>query len=806
MSFSETAGSWRVAVRVARRAAYRSKARTLLIVLMLALPVFAGTFLALSYTATYTSVDTEASWRLGRADWKISGDGLEAVVAGLPAGSESTWITYGHTVVRTGDTYRVRDYMSVNVDDPLTEGMFAVRTGRAPRGPGEAALSGRLASLDGVKVGDRVLAGIPPRERTIVGIIDASSELSLPLLVTGADQALSDSGRHALIQVPEGASWNPRSTPDTQVSTMHRPDVGPSAAEQALRTAAFMLVVGFAGTQVALLAGAAFAVGARRQRRELAMIGAVGASRHQVARMVLANGLVLGAFAGIAGVGLGALAYWSNRGQVERIANHPINDGAVPMLWLTGIALFAVVVGLLAALGPARAAARQTVRAAMADREAVSKGSNVRWLVGGLLLAACGAAAAVVASGPTGSIATVTAGTVAILLGVTAMAPLLVAVLGRAAGRLPLALRLAARHAARHRLRTAASAAAVCTAVAGSMALMLFNAAESTESELRQPNARTGQVLVPAGVPETAAREAARELPMRDVVPLTVATEQAAAAPGPLYENGGLPAFVSQIVAIGGAEVIRAVTGAEPPEAAMRALRDGGAVAFYREHAPDGTLSIIDGASMPAVVVPAPDYYLDLPSAVVSPETASRYGLTASPGGAIIDVTRVPTEAEIVAANSRVLAAQLTDGSSAEPAEVTVGAKPLPGGRDYGAMFLVLAAISSVVTLAASAVAVGLATSEMRNDLSTLAAVGAGPRLRRRIAAAQAGLIVGVGAVLGAVGGVAPAAGMVAFRGDLEWHVPWGPLAVTVLLAPTLAVFLTALLTRPRLVLVRRLA
>jgi putative ABC transport system permease protein len=102
-------------------------------------------------------------------------------------------------------------------------------------------------------------------------------------------------------------------------------------------------------------------------------------------------------------------------------------------------------------------------------------------------------------------------------------------------------------------------------------------------------------------------------------------------------------------------------------------------------------------------------------------------------------------------------------------------------------------------------VAVGLATAEMRDDLSTLAAVGAGPRLRRRIAAGQAGLIVGAGALLGMAGGIAPAAGMVAFRRDLEWHLPWLSLTVTVLFAPALAVAATALLTRPRLVLVRRL-
>jgi putative ABC transport system permease protein len=77
--------------------------------------------------------------------------------------------------------------------------------------------------------------------------------------------------------------------------------------------------------------------------------------------------------------------------------------------------------------------------------------------------------------------------------------------------------------------------------------------------------------------------------------------------------------------------------------------------------------------------------------------------------------------------------------------------------------------------------------------------------LRRWIAAAQAGLIVGIGGLLGVVGGIAPAAGLVALRDDLSWHVAWWPLTLTVLGAPLLAVLVTALATRPRLVLVRRL-
>ncbi|GAA2394180.1 FtsX-like permease family protein [Dactylosporangium salmoneum] len=828
MSIREATHSWRVAVRIARRSARRSKVRTALIVLMLGLPVYAGTVIALSYSATYTSADAEASWRLGSADYEITGEGADTVLATLPDGSQTVPVTYGRTVVRAGDTYSLRDYAAVDVDAPLTRGMFVIRDGRAPRGTGEVAVSARLATALGIRVGDRLAVGLPPVERSVVGVIDAARELSIPLVISPAGQRLSGDIPHVLVQLPPGAAgWTP---PDpsqhmscqsageggrtclSSFSSMYRGDVRPSAAELATRTAAFVLVVGFAGTQVALLAGAAFAIGARRQRRELAMMSAIGARRSQIARLVLANGLVLGAFAGICGVACGALTYWLNRDAVERIANHPRTAGAVPVPWLAGIALFAVAVGLLAALGPARAASRQALRAALTGREAVPRASNLRWVLGGTLFAAGGAAAAVHAAGSSGSIVTVTAGTMAILLGVTAFAPVLVAGAGRLARRFPPAIRLAARHAARHRLRTAASAAAVCTAVAGSVALMLYNAADSNQSMALQPNARSGQILlstqVAAHLTPERLREIERALPTRDSVSLTVLADRAHMAPGrPAdYGNTGVPAFPSQTVAAGGAELIRAITGAAATPAALAALRDGGAVVFYPSLTTDGMLAIGDGTRLPAILVPAPDYYTDLPGAVVSEQTASRLGLKTGPGGVIIDTTRAPTEAELAAANSRVLAAQVeTDPSVTDPAQITVGTKRSVNGRDYGAMFLVLAVVSGIVTLAAGAVAVGLATSEMRDDLSTLAAVGADPRMRRRIAAAQAGLLVGIGTLLGVAGGIAPAAGMVALRSDLEWHVPWLPLTITVLVAPVLAVAATALLTRPRLVLVRRI-
>jgi putative ABC transport system permease protein len=479
------------------------------------------------------------------------------------------------------------------------------------------------------------------------------------------------------------------------------------------------------------------------------------------------------------------------------------------VLWLSGIALFAVAVGLIAAFGPARGAARESLRGALAGREQTSRAGTLRWLAGGLLTAGAGAAGAVVAAGSAGSVVAVAVGTVAVLLGVTAFAPVAVAVVGWCASRLPLAARLAVRHAARHRLRTAAAVAAVCTAIAGSMALMFYGAADGAgQGPGGQPNARTGQVLLSA---EGAARLTPEQLhavesvlPARATLPITAVTPEAGTRPS-MRPGDGAVLFPSQLVAVGGAELVRAVTGAEPAPDVTAALRAGKAVAFYPELIFDGHLRIGPDVRIPAVLALAPDYYTDLPGAVLPAGTAARHHLATHRGGVVVETTRPPTAGELAAANARALAAQLEAAPATLPAELTVGAVPAERGRDYGPMFVVLAVVSGLVTLAASPVAVGLATSEMRDDLSTLAATGAGPGLRRRIAGVQAGLIVGIGVLLGVVAGIAPAAGMVAFRGDLQWRVPWLPLAVTVLVAPLLAIAGTALLTRPRLVLVRRI-
>jgi putative ABC transport system permease protein len=144
--------------------------------------------------------------------------------------------------------------------------------------------------------------------------------------------------------------------------------------------------------------------------------------------------------------------------------------------------------------------------------------------------------------------------------------------------------------------------------------------------------------------------------------------------------------------------------------------------------------------------------------------------------------------------------------------------------QTYGLVLALLILVGSLIVLVAAVTATGLAMSEARPDLSTLAAVGARPRTRRLIAAAQS-LVVGlVGTVLGVALGFVPGLavtwpltvtnygtsspggpGTTGPTGPVI-AIPWTVLAVLVVVVPLVAALASGLFTRSRLPMVRRLA
>ncbi|MEO3928170.1 FtsX-like permease family protein [Micromonosporaceae bacterium B7E4] len=835
----EWRGSWRTATRIARRSALRNRGRSVLILLMLFLPGYAATVLVVSW-ANAAGLDQSIEHRIGAADLMLAAkpDELARVAGTLPAGSRTVRLGTGRTVVSLpGGGLAGYDYEATDPTDPLNRGRYVLRAGVPPRGAAEVALTRTLADRLGARPGAEIEAGMPQRRLTVVGIVDLSRSLRLAALVVPPDTTLSSGvsrsllvdvagdpaawirppvGLGEVIEYPDGSSVGL----GQNYSVTDRQALAPTPQSRVLQAAATVLVVSFAAAQVVLLTGAAFLVGARRQRRELALVAAAGGSPRQVARIVLAGGLLFGAVAAGAGVGLGLATFALVGPAVERIADHPIVDVGIPYRWLLAVAALTVAIGLAAAYLPARSAGRTSVRDSLGGLRP-RPGADLGWLAVGFALLAGGVAILRYSAHPDGRIELIAAGGVMLLVGVVAAVPALVRGVGRLAPPLPLAGRLALRHSARHHVRTAAAVAAVGAAVAGSVALTLVGAARG-EAEAVWRDARDGQIMLPAEAatalgPDGIGRFAAT-LPARSTVALRTATDPE--RPGTSVVLPGAPAVevrdgVMSVaghqhgIAVGGAETIRAVTAREPTTAELAALRDGAAVLFNDALAVDRRVALRAGedgpAVVPAVVAVRGEYFRDLPGILISEATARRVGLAVSPGELLVDTTRTPRADELAAATTVLLRAQLAaEPVPSAPLTVEPAAVRQTAPEATPTMFYLLVAVSAVVTGAASAVAVGLAASEMRGDLSTMTAVGAGPETAHRIRAAQAAVVVGLGAPLGLLAGLGPAAGYVAFNSAADWQTPWSRLLLVVVVPPVLATLLAGIPVRTRSRPVRR--
>jgi putative ABC transport system permease protein len=269
-------------------------------------------------------------------------------------------------------------------------------------------------------------------------------------------------------------------------------------------------------------------------------------------------------------------------------------------------------------------------------------------------------------------------------------------------------------------------------------------------------------------------------------------------------------------IVVGGAADIRMMLGTEAGAEALGVLDAGGMVVTNPVFVQDGQAvlqgqdvrtqlpSPSDGSivhqtvsttSLPAVAVEpreAVPYY-----GFVSPETAERLDLRAEPAELLVQLNRRPSAAEADAAAAAVAAVYKQPG---------VGFWAEPGvSQDNQWMFWLIVAASAVITLSAAGITTGLALADARNDHVTLAGVGASPRLRKGLAAAQALLTSGLGAALGTIAGVVPAVLIVAstdMRTAVE--IPWLHLLALVLAVPLTGSALAWICTRAVLPMSRR--
>ncbi len=870
----------RATLRIARRDALRSRGRSVLVVAMIALPVLGVTAVDVVLRTYQLSPEQEAERSVGAADAAFSDSGLRSIeqTAGpgytsedgvtrespvdllsvLPPGSRSVPDVSADRRVEAGGATTSVTVRALDHTDPLAEGLYRQAAGRPAAGPDEVVVTAALAERLSLEIGDELTLAGESSGRIVVGeVADQSSRASLTVLLPSGqapgDLSTGAPRRRLLVDVPDQLAWSAVEAANAVGVFVEprrpvpgappEPDFGGQDDTETI--AAVGLVVGMALLEVVLLAGPAFAVGAKRARRQLALLAATGGDARDVRRTVLGGGLVLGLVGAAVGVAGGLALAAAGLVALERVPDLARFNGDVPgpfevrPLEVLGIAAIGVGTALLAALLPARSASRQDVVAALTGRRGtVRSGAGLPVL--GVLAAVAGAAIALEGARRR-EVLVILAGSALAELGLVAVTPALVGAAGRLGPLLPVAGRLALRDAARNRGRTAPAVSAILAAVAGAVAIGTFVASlDADERQSYVAAAAPGSAVVglygdavdmlPAVLPVLE-----RELPAAEVVvaravggsegsvdgswlevvlpgePDCRTDASGAGSPGPCYRQ--LPPTYLGGLQVGDGRLVHALTGARGPELA-RTLDEGGVVVPAGYLADDGTATVVvhgpddDGTGGREVALSAAALPADAYQAIVLSEgAAASLGQLVAPVGLVVRTSELPT----VQQEDRVKAAMVALAGDETSVYVERGY-----ASDYGITVLALAVGSALLVLGASGIATGLAAADGRADLATLASVGATPGMRRRLAGAQSLVIAALGTALGVVAGLVPAVGFIRALNSppdgvpravpFPLVVPWELLLVTGLVVPLLAALAAVLLTRSRLPLVRRLA
>ncbi|MFE5829904.1 FtsX-like permease family protein [Streptomyces sp. NPDC056488] len=890
--------SWRAAIRIARRDAWRAKGRSALVLAMIALPILGVSAFDLTFRSSELSPAEKADRTIGAADARFrdadmagvpilqdpAGEmsaparkedderwpsGSTDVSKTFPAGATVLTDRVGSAKLTTSHGLLMTEVRELKASDPVARGIMPLLEGRYPEKSDEVMATSHFLETSGLSIGSTLSARNFERPYRIVGSYELPDSLkadqvnALPgaflapyaTAVQKAGLAAPGSSVSYLVRKSGGFTWNTvqeintkgvlvasravlLSPPADADVPLYQKDgwgnyeVGPGG--RAAELAAVATVVGLAMLEICLLAGPAFAVGARRSRRQLGLVGANGGARSHIRAIVLSGGLVIGVAAAVVGTVLAVALTLALQPLLEQAMGQRFGSFDVRPLELLAIALLAVLTGLLAAIVPAVTASRQSVLSSLTGRRGVRRGSRVLPVIG-LVALLLGGSVALLGSLVTEQVAVVAAGSALAELGVVAMTPALVGLFGRTGRWMPLSPRLALRDAVRNRGRTAPAVAAVLAAVAGTVAVSTYMASREAENRASyEPKLPYGVaaafVREEGGRDVPAVREAVqRYLPVElraDVDRVTVGKPGCApwsndagcgrfevvvppANECPLYVSvpgGGDPAekftpdqrrkmltedwrckesfhsgiYVDGGLLVGDATLLK-VLGVDDP-GAEKALADGRIVTFDRaqidKNGTIGLKQITDTTAADKAMEegrPAPGKVSSVPAYLV-PGGKNSYGLQAvmTPDAAkAAGLSTVPLG--VYAATDRLPDGEQRQKLDGEIAKLGSDVElHVEEGfvNEYGIVLLSLAIFAGLVTIGAAGIATGLAQADAEADLKTLAAVGAPPRVRRTLSGFQCGVVAAMGVVLGSAAGLLPAVGLrlTEERDQLRYH------------------------------------
>jgi putative ABC transport system permease protein len=206
--------------------------------------------------------------------------------------------------------------------------LLGLVSGMYPAGPGQVALTSGVATQYDTHVGGTwQAAGTTWR---VTGIVQDPSNLAdefalvAPGQVTHPGQVIMLLGSAAAQQAISSVSGTLPGVPAATIS-------GPTAMTGGSSPATVVLVVEVLGlTFIGLVSVASFSVMAQRRLRALGMLSAVGATERHLRLVMIANGLVVGVAAALAGAVLGFAAWFACRPALQQATGHVVDAAHLP--------------------------------------------------------------------------------------------------------------------------------------------------------------------------------------------------------------------------------------------------------------------------------------------------------------------------------------------------------------------------------------------------------------------------------------------------------------------------------------------
>ena len=667
------------------------------------------------------------------------------------------------------------------IDDPQLSS-FTVVEGSAPTGPGEFTMDLDSAADNDFVVGDTydvvTQTGVVPM--TLVGTTtfgESNDTLGATLMQFETQTLLAITGEEGydsvLVAVDNGADVSVVQRAITDgIADVEVVDNATLESEQAADFNEGIdilgnVLLGFAGVSLFVsifIIYNTFSIVLGQRTKELALLRTVGADPDQLRRSVQGEAIVIGILAsaiGIAagvGVALGLRAVFDAMG-----ASMPDAPTIVSLRTILVACAVGIVVTFVAAVGPARKAARVPAIAALRDGADAGHDGGHRSIVAGAVLTAVGLVAGGLGLfgglGAAALIALLAIGAIGIFTGITLLSPLFAGWLTTALGwpvrsTMGVAGRLAQENAGRNPRRTSTTAAALMIGLA--LVTMALVVGESVKAQLRS----TLNSSVDAEYLITEDGEAGLPPAFTDLVAASTAVDQSVAWN-----------YADVRITTGTDETIQEVVAAD--HAAVDELFDLGIVA--------GT-GVPSGIDNPVLVA---DDEAEAQGLVVGDtfdvEFTSGSATTATVAGIFSDDVIVEEKYlfdldTFVAADvdstiywmAFTIADGVDDTEVAAAFDTFVDFYPLAGIETFvefvdgveGDIDAALTALNAMVALAVIIALIGIANTlalsvfERTRELGLLRAVGMTRRQLRRMIRFEAGLVALFGAVLGVTIGI----------------------------------------------------